>query len=110
MKKNEGVIITRKHNSTPEWETLDVDNGKWFLVQTNSDRHESCVRRDTAEKRLNNLSRNMTYDTLLNNVMALSPNKNADTIYTSIQSSRNNQAFVSSLYWLEPVEKGFLRP
>jgi hypothetical protein len=103
VQKNEGVILSRSYDTLVEKDELDVDNGKWFLVQTNSDRHERCTRREAAETRLKEMKKTnlqVNYDNLMDGVMKLSPNKNAGTIYSTIQGVAGT-GYLKSQYWIE---------
>jgi hypothetical protein len=113
IKKNEGVIIVRSINGVVEQEFLDVDKGKWYLVQTNSDRGIIDVRRPAAEKRLDEIKAKglkINYENLLSEVIAQPPNKNFDTIYSTVQSGFKG-GFLNSNYWemTLKIDKGFLQ-
>ncbi len=100
VNKNEGVIIVRNLDSVAGEERLDVDNGKWFIVQTNSDREKKHdERRVTAENRLNEIGRDkIAYENLMNKVMMVSPTKNNQTIYSTVQSPFNGGYLKSKYY------------
>ena len=57
-KENEGVVITRDLDNTVHEEWLDSENGKWYIVQTNSDHFEDICkyRCEEAKKNMDNLS------------------------------------------------------
>jgi acid ceramidase len=104
VQKNEGAIITRSYDKVDEFDQLDVENGKWYLVQTNSDRKtplDQDYRRYTAELRLNDLETNqikLFHEVLMSEVMVLEPNKNKDTAYSTVQSPFNGGYFKSIYY------------
>jgi len=94
--KNEGAIITRATNSTVDVDSLDVDNNKWYLVETNSDRkYLDDERRNMAENLLNQTTSLNVSSNYLLTVMMSSPVKNYDTIFSSLQFGGN----ITSIYW-----------
>lgn len=87
-KQDEGVIIAR-NNRGPAHETfLNSSDGTWFIVQTNNDHwvspdacHDRCA---AATKHLKELGQDKASNqTLRDNVLLLSPNLNADTLYNT---------------------------
>jgi len=99
-KKNEGAIITRYYESLVNIETLDIDNGITYLVQTNSEREYLDNRRAVAQTNLQKLKaagQEFTYANVAE-VMSKSPNHNSLTVYSTVQSPFNN-GFLSSVYW-----------
>lgn len=101
IKKNEGLIAVKSYDILLEKDILDVDSGKWFLVQTNDDRAVHDDRRMKGEENLTKLkaSQNqITYENVMNNVMIEYPTKNKETIYSTIQSPLND-GYLFSNYW-----------
>ena len=89
--KNEGMIISRQSNGIYRLDKLDVDNGIWFLVVTNTDldKEESPddYRRKPAEEKIKNIGRDsIDYQSLFTGVLSQYPNNNLVTAYTSIQA------------------------
>lgn len=62
--KNEGVIIVRNETSVLDMVEMDVDNGKWFVLQTNYDPDQTPIylddRRTPGNKCMNALGGNVT--------------------------------------------------
>lgn len=97
-KHNEGVVITRDASGVYNLATLnsdDVNSDGWFLVQTNSDRdtpnyQKRDIRRYQAENRVRAIGKgSMDENKMINDVLALSPNKNTLTILSSVLSAQN---------------------
>lgn len=102
VKKNEGAVISRNHDSIHRIDRLDVDNGIWFLVICNTDyeKEESITdtRRAPAEKNIEKIGRdNINYENLFNNVMSIYPSNNLITSYTTIQ---NAKGYFNTTLWL----------
>ena len=100
IEKNEGVSIARNALSVARIDQLDVDNGKWFIVQTNTDQHveDPDGRRTGAIQKLNKLGNNIDYKTLYENVSSQYPNNFIETIVIAIQAPATN--YFNSTLWL----------
>lgn len=94
INKNEGAVIARDRLGVYNITELDVDTeDRWFLVQTNYDRDvadpQDDYRRIPAEKRMREIGRkDMTRETLYEDVLILLPNKREDTITSCTMSPR----------------------
>ena len=86
-KENEGAIISRNRFDSAHIETLDSQNGKWYVVQTNNDewKNGGCFNRCSAAKE--NLDRigqtNIDINVLRQSVLLLYPNFNDQTLYNT---------------------------
>ena len=102
INSNEGSIITRDLDTVYRTDELDVDNGIWFLVTTNTDldKDESPddFRRIPAQNNLKNIGReNINYENLFSNVMSVYPTNNHFTAFTTIQSTVDG--YFSNAMW-----------
>jgi hypothetical protein len=93
---NKGAVITRSSSEVIRVDKLE--DGKWFLVVTNTDLDKpENYRRKVAEDRIKNLGQhNVNYDTVLN-IMKQYPINNQLTIYTTVQSASGH---VDTTVWL----------
>ena len=86
-KENEGAIISRNRFDSAHIETLDSQNGKWYVVQTNNDewKNGGCFNRCSAAKE--NLDKigqtNIDISVLRQSVLLLYPNFNDQTLYNT---------------------------
>ena len=103
-KKDEGVVISRDRLSTIHEDKLNATNGKWYVVQTNSDhwindtgKHHGCFNRcEAAKERLNTLGQdNLDIDNLRSKVFLQFPNFNGDTLF--------NTQFVPSAGFIDTI-------
>ncbi len=104
VKSNEGAVITMGRDGLYDLTTLNVENGTWFLVQTNYDRDlpdpKSDNRRVAAEQRVNTIGRaNITMQNLLDNVLSQYPNFNAITILSATYSSSID--YFNATVWID---------
>ena len=96
---NQGVVVTR----TP-LETIDVatlgDDGKWYLVQTNSDRRElTGIYRVSTQNKIEALSKNPTYAEIIE-VMSTPSTKLKSTLSTAVISAAGNGKF-DTIVWYD---------
>jgi len=101
-KNSEGVIIQRDIDiSKNQYDYLNVDMGKWFLVQTNYDRNEEDpeddFRRIPAEQKLMKLGKNIDEYVMFSNIMSTYPNNNLETLQTTIFSEN----FYNTTTWTD---------
>jgi len=100
--KGQGAVISKFQDRLQNITSLDLDNGIWYLVQTNYERNKpdpSWDNRRTAEcDRLNAIGRDaLTKENLFENIMNLYPTFNAHTIYTSI--IQPNSSYFNTTLW-----------
>jgi len=104
VRSNEGAVITSGRDGIVNVTTLDVENGVWFLAQTNYDRDipdpKNDNRRTAAEQKINEIGRsNITMQNLLDNVLAQYPNFNAITIVSATFSSSLD--YFNATVWID---------
>lgn len=91
IQENEGGIVAREYSKEVLVETLN--SSQWFMVQTNHDRDQEDplddYRRIPAENKIKEVGKVINFQGLFT-ILNQSPNKNNDTIYTSIQSANDN--------------------
>jgi len=94
-KSNEGIIIEMDRDGPVGSIELNIETGRWFLVQTNYDRDVpdplTDDRRTAAEDRLQEIGRSsIDGDKILNDVLARYPNLNSITIESVVFSAQEN--------------------
>jgi len=91
IKKNEGAIISRGVNSVDDSNYLDVDKGKWFLVQGNMELTKPDKKTTLTSDKINNLSKSyISYKILMEAVLTQQPTfVQTMTVYSTIQSANN---------------------
>lgn len=102
--KNEGAIISREYDGIYRIDSLDVDNGKWFLVVCNTDldkdEPETNFRRVPTEENISGIGRDkINFKNLFSDVMSVYPTNNIITAYTTIQSSQG-KGFFNTTIWM----------
>ena len=99
MKSNEGAVITRDRVSARDVWRLDIDSGKWFLVETNYDHWkpppDDDDRRDPAIKAMKEMSRAGLNATSLFKVMSTPPVLNSGTTFTVVMSAASPEIYNS---------------
>jgi acid ceramidase len=88
---NEGMIITRSHTESLEPLSLDVEAGRWYLLETNYDHWKRPFildnRRTPGETCMNTTTSYETVDqSAIFNVLSTSPVLNRLTVYTTIMN------------------------
>lgn len=85
-KDEEGVIISRNREGPAHEDHLNITQGKWYLVQTNSDHwNQGCFNRcDAAHTKLDKLGQDsLNIDVLRDDVLFKFPNFNYDSLYNT---------------------------
>jgi hypothetical protein len=84
-KDDEGVIISRNLHDVAHEEKLDVENGKWFIAQTNDDHFDDrCYYRcEEANNNLNKVGRDNINKQTMGQIVTRYPNFNYGSIYTN---------------------------
>jgi len=85
-KENEGVVISRNRIGAAHEDHLNVTNGTWYVVQTNSDHwDQGCFNRcESAHTNLDKLGQDALDITVLREkVLKVFPNQNYDTLYNT---------------------------
>ena len=90
VKTLEGVVITRARLAALSVDRLDLESGKWFVLETNYDPWTtpppSDDRRGPAIRMLDKIGRSIDIDTLYG-VLNREPVCNSDTVYTTVMSA-----------------------
>jgi hypothetical protein len=102
VSKNEGSVITMNRNSVAHIAKLDVDNGIWFLAQSNYDRDipdpTDDNRRTAAENRLKDIGQdNVSKANIMSEVLSLYPTFNRITISSSVYCTQ--ESFFNTTVW-----------
>jgi len=100
--KGQGAVITKALDVIEVFETLDPENGRWFLAQTNyvktKDDPKGDNRRTAETERLDDLGRKrVSHESIMDNIMNLYPTFNAHTIHTTLMQPNNN--YINTTIW-----------
>ena len=86
----DGVVITRERQAALDKWFLDLDNGDWFILETNYDRWKpppsNDDRRDPGLQAMRKIGRDGINATSLLKVLSTAPVLNSETTYTTIMS------------------------
>ena len=103
---NEGMVIERATNGTHAYYELNEE--RWFLVQTNYDRDQPepiyDQRRIVMENRVRERGQDFTVDNVLKEMFTW-PNFNIATIMTAVMVPSKGYHNVTAWYGLNPEEK-----
>lgn len=98
IENNQGVIITRSNKGVDRLDKLNVEEGKWYLVITNTDLDQvEDMRRKPTEERIKTIGWDMIDFNNLFEIMSDYPTNNLSTIYTTIQSAQGEGYFNTTL-------------
>jgi len=92
--KDEGAVVSRNNSLTVDTWTLDVDNGRWFILETNYDHWlpppADDNRRDPGNKHMAALGGSCSYQDMFE-VLSMEPTLNNDTIWTGVCSATTGE-------------------